>query len=197
MTRQGSRVAPPTAQRSRGALRGCPAVALMCSAASLASRNVRQEIMLAWRYDRPILPFLLEPTTFPDDVAYWLEERNGLRYWTGPARRGCRSWVGRWHVTVLPSACRPQRTPSSPALATSSSTFQATFLRQTVRHIGRDRELRELQVLIAQGRWDHADRARRHGQDPACPGSGPARCIRLPGWRLVRRPRATDGCWTP
>jgi len=49
------------------------ALLLMCSAASLASRNVRQEIQLAWRYDRPILPLLLEPVTFPDELIYWLE----------------------------------------------------------------------------------------------------------------------------
>jgi hypothetical protein len=55
------------------ALRDAKAVALMCSAVSLASKNVRQEIMLAWRYGRPIVPPLLEPVEFPDDVAYWLE----------------------------------------------------------------------------------------------------------------------------
>ena len=41
-------------------IRGCTALALMCSEASLASRNVRQEIMLAWKYQRPYLPLLLE-----------------------------------------------------------------------------------------------------------------------------------------
>ena len=55
------------------ALKEAGAVVLMCSEASLASKNVRQEIMLAWRYERPIVPLILEPTTFPDDIAYWLE----------------------------------------------------------------------------------------------------------------------------
>ena len=60
-------------------IQGCGAVTLMCSAASLASRNVRQEIQLAWRYGRPILPLLLDPVTFPDDLSYWLEgARNQL-----------------------------------------------------------------------------------------------------------------------
>lgn len=54
-------------------IRGCAAVALMCSPASLASRNVKQEILLAWKYQRPYLPLLLEPTVFPQDVEYWLE----------------------------------------------------------------------------------------------------------------------------
>ena len=46
---------------------------LMCSEASLASRNVKQEIALGWKYDRPYLPLLLEPVRIPKDVEYWLE----------------------------------------------------------------------------------------------------------------------------
>ena len=55
------------------AIRDCDAVLLLCSAASLASRNVRQEIALAWRFGRPILPLRLEPVDIPDSLAYWLE----------------------------------------------------------------------------------------------------------------------------
>ncbi len=55
------------------ALRDADAVVLIASDASLASKNVRQEIMLAWRYDKPIIPLILHPLVFPDDVAYWLE----------------------------------------------------------------------------------------------------------------------------
>ena len=46
---------------------------LMCSEASLASRNVKQEIALGWRFEKPYLPLLLEPVEIPKDVAYWLE----------------------------------------------------------------------------------------------------------------------------
>ncbi len=55
------------------AIQGCAALVLMTSAASLASRNVRQELALAWRSERPYLPLLLEPTPIPNEVAYWLE----------------------------------------------------------------------------------------------------------------------------
>lgn len=48
-------------------------VILMCSDAALRSRNVNQEIMLAWRYERPYLPLLLEPVSFPEQVEYFLE----------------------------------------------------------------------------------------------------------------------------
>lgn len=53
-------------------------MALMCSAASMRSRNVRQEIMLAWRYEKPYIPLLLDDyllslNGFPEQIAYWLE----------------------------------------------------------------------------------------------------------------------------
>ncbi len=55
------------------AVAGCAAFVLMCSAASLSSRNVKQEIALAWKYERVYLPLLLEPVAIPRDVEYWLE----------------------------------------------------------------------------------------------------------------------------
>ena len=49
------------------------ALVLMCSRASLASRNVKQEIQIAWKYGRPYVPLLLEPVEFPDELEYQLE----------------------------------------------------------------------------------------------------------------------------
>lgn len=49
---------------------------LMCSEASLRSRNVKSEIRLAWCYDRPYLPLLLDSSigsNYPKQVQYWLE----------------------------------------------------------------------------------------------------------------------------
>jgi TIR domain/Domain of unknown function (DUF4384) len=54
-------------------IKGCKVLMLMCSDAALRSRNVKQEIQLAWKYGRPYLPLLLEPTGFPEQVEYWLE----------------------------------------------------------------------------------------------------------------------------
>ena len=47
------------------ALRDAEAVLLIASDASLASKNVRQEIMLAWRYDKPIIPLDSASPDFP------------------------------------------------------------------------------------------------------------------------------------
>ncbi|HET7035348.1 MAG TPA: TIR domain-containing protein [Thermomicrobiaceae bacterium] len=55
------------------AVKGAAALLLFCSPASLASRNVHQEIALAWKYERPYLPLLLEPVSVPPEIEYWLE----------------------------------------------------------------------------------------------------------------------------
>jgi hypothetical protein len=39
----------------------------------MQSRNVKQEIQLAWRYERPYMPLLLEQISFPEQIEYWLE----------------------------------------------------------------------------------------------------------------------------
>ena len=45
---------------------------LMCTDASMRSKNVKQEIQLAWEYDVPYLPILLESINFPEQVTCWL-----------------------------------------------------------------------------------------------------------------------------
>jgi len=55
------------------AIRQSKVLMLMCSDASLRSRNVNQEIRLAWKYQVPYVPLLLEPVSFPEQVEYWLE----------------------------------------------------------------------------------------------------------------------------
>lgn len=54
-------------------IKNCKVLILMCSEASMRSRNVKQEIQLAWKYERSYLPLLLEPISFPEQVEYWTE----------------------------------------------------------------------------------------------------------------------------
>jgi hypothetical protein len=60
------------------AIRSCTVLVIVCTAASIVSRNVRQEIQLAWDHDRPIVPLLLEPVAFPDEIAYFLQGRQWI-----------------------------------------------------------------------------------------------------------------------
>lgn len=55
------------------AIKGCRVLMLVCSDASMRSRNVKQEIQLGWKYRCPYLPLLLELTSFPEQLEYWLE----------------------------------------------------------------------------------------------------------------------------
>ncbi len=67
------------------AIEGAAALLLMCSPASLASRNVKQEIALGWRFEKPYLPLLLETIEIPKDVAYWLEASQWIEVLERPA----------------------------------------------------------------------------------------------------------------
>ncbi len=51
------------------AIREAGVMLVMCSAAAFSSRNVRQEIALAWKHERPLIPLRLERVDAPDDVA--------------------------------------------------------------------------------------------------------------------------------
>jgi predicted ATPase len=60
------------------AIQGCALLLVVCSPGSVSSRNVRQELQLAWDFDRPILPLMLEPVAFPPEVAYFLHGRQWI-----------------------------------------------------------------------------------------------------------------------
>jgi hypothetical protein len=68
------------------AIERCAAFVLMTSAAALTSRNCKQEIALAWRYERTYMPLLLEPVTIPKEVAYWLEASQWIEVLDKPER---------------------------------------------------------------------------------------------------------------
>jgi hypothetical protein len=88
-------------------IRNCKVLMLMCSDAALRSRAVRQEIQLAWRYERAYLPVLLERTQFPEQLQFFLEGCQWIELidlpaeqWFGPLLRALASV--RSVRTVLP-----------------------------------------------------------------------------------------------
>ena len=102
------------------AIKGAVALVLMTSAASLASRNVKQEIALAWDFERPYLPLLLEPVTIPTDVRYWLTAAQWIEVLDTPAAQ--------WLPAVLTALAPLGIAPSLPQQG-------------DVRLAGREREL--------------------------------------------------------
>ncbi|HET7056725.1 MAG TPA: tetratricopeptide repeat protein, partial [Thermomicrobiales bacterium] len=130
------------------ALRDAAAVVLIASDASLASKNVRQEIMLAWRYDRPIIPLILHPLVFPDDVAYWLEGAQ----WIEVFDRAPEAWVPKlWQALARHGFATVPDTPAAPA-ATPAFAQAGNLPARLPPILGRDREIEEVIALLRNGR---------------------------------------------
>jgi hypothetical protein len=68
-------------------IKGCKLLILMCTDAAMRSRAVQQEIQLAWKYQRPYLPLLLEPTKFPEQLEFFLEGCQWIEVQGDPAER--------------------------------------------------------------------------------------------------------------
>src|SRR4051812_15764710 len=56
-------------------IKGCAALVVLISPASVGSRNVQQEIQLAWENDREFLPLILEQAPLPSSMEYALAGR--------------------------------------------------------------------------------------------------------------------------
>jgi predicted ATPase len=105
---------------------------------------VRQEIQLAWRYERPIVPLLLEPITFPDDLAYWLEGHQ----WVEVLDRHAGAWLPDV-LRALEQACiviSQATAPGGASTVPGTTTMLPTSLTEL---LGRETELREVAALLA------------------------------------------------
>ena len=89
------------------------ALVLMCSAASMASRNVRQEVGLAWKYERPYLPLLLEAVVIPKEIEYFLE----MAQWIEVRDRPERDWLPDVLAALAPMGVIPAVATDAPPLA--------------------------------------------------------------------------------
>jgi non-specific serine/threonine protein kinase len=126
------------------AIEGCAALVLLSSAASLASRNVRQEIALAWRHDKPYLPLLLDTTPIPNDIAYWLTTSQWVEVLDHPAPV--------WLPKVQQALERLHQSDAAPAPSASALTHRPTSLTTLPSppssFVGRDREVMEVAELL-------------------------------------------------
>lgn len=57
------------------AIKQSKVVIVICSDAALRSHLVKQDLQLAWCFERPYLPVVIEPIDFLDQKEYWLEGR--------------------------------------------------------------------------------------------------------------------------
>jgi TIR domain/NB-ARC domain len=136
------------------AIKDCSVFAVLCTPAAVTSPNVMQELRLAWEEQRPTLPLLLAPVSFPDEMRYILAGRQ----WVEVLERSDDAWladvchalaglglVSRTPATVpahsLPRAADPLPESTVVHLPTPLTSF-----------IGRERELAEVTTLLQTAR---------------------------------------------
>jgi predicted ATPase len=125
------------------AIAGCVALVLMSSAASLSSRNVRQELALAWQHEKPSVPLRLDTAPVPTDVAYWLATAQWVEVldhpvddWLPRVTNALARFTLAAPVEALPvsAAARPAQPSVLPSPASS--------------FVGREREVAEVTALL-------------------------------------------------
>jgi predicted ATPase len=128
------------------AIEGCAALVLMSSASSLASRNVRQEVAIAWKFEKPYLPLLLDATPVPTEMIYWLETAQWVEVLEQPASE--------WLPKVQTALARTTATqPAAQLGVPGAPTRPVTSLPSPPSSfVGREQEVAEIAALL------HGDR---------------------------------------
>lgn len=131
---------------------GCKALALFSSEAALQSRNVKQEVQLAWKYQRPYLPLLLDRTPIPPQMEYFLEGWQWIDVLDQPPEV--------WMPQVLRALDRlgferqqPEAaTPAAPSPAADALSLSHNLPVPLTSFVGREREVVELKAAVDEAR---------------------------------------------
>lgn len=124
----------------------------------MRSRYVKQEIQLAWRYERPYVPLLLEPTDFPQDVQCLLEGWQWVELADRPAGDAIadilRALQRLGVAHAITSSAEPESMlsgaePIGPATSDDSGVDNPLNDLESSVFVGRERELAALRAGIA------------------------------------------------
>ena len=129
------------------AIRNCSHLAVLCSATSVTSRNVRQELQLAWDYDRPILPLMLEPVQFPPEIAYFLHGRQWIDVLELPEDQWLAQIAAAMQSHDITRTAQESNLPSRQPIAAPASNLP--LLPLTV--VGREADIAEVAGLLQSG----------------------------------------------
>lgn len=110
-------------------IKQCRMFALMCSDAAVRSRNVNQEVLLAWKYQKPCLPLLLAPISFPEQIEYWVEGRQWVEILEHPPEM----WLQRVQQTLklLANSSLPSQPNNHQTNEDSQQPFRGLGARQS------------------------------------------------------------------
>ncbi|HEY3875834.1 MAG TPA: TIR domain-containing protein, partial [Candidatus Kapabacteria bacterium] len=139
------------------AIKQCSAMILLCTPSSVSSRNVHQEIQLAWEHNRPILPLILEASPLDPKIEYALAGRQyisvtnvGQEIWLPKVLRAlheCGVELDRKILARIGNMNAPSSEPDIDFLP------PPTNLSHSVSEtIGREKELAELEQRISNAR---------------------------------------------
>ncbi|HLZ08351.1 MAG TPA: toll/interleukin-1 receptor domain-containing protein [Chloroflexota bacterium] len=109
-------------------IKGCAALLALITPAAVQSRNVQQEIQLAWEHERKLLPILVERSQLPSAVEYALAGRQWVEMLDQPEAIWLTELVRALQVLGVPSqdAAIAVARDASPALAPSETSASAT-----------------------------------------------------------------------
>jgi len=138
-------------------IKECSGLLVACTEAAMASVNVQQEIRLALEERRPIVPLMLEPVTFPDQVRYALAGRQWVELldrpseaWVADVRRALAGFGLSTHDTRSPpgdvAAAHPQ--PSAAPVSISATNLPAALSS----FVGREQEVADVTRLLETAR---------------------------------------------
>lgn len=103
------------------AIKTSSALLVCCSNSSMRSKNVKQEIQLAWHYDIPYVPVILEAVNYPEQVLYWMEGWQWIEILDRPEQE----WLPR--VLQALKVLKPSSTGSVAVEPTSQDQFQSLW----------------------------------------------------------------------
>ena len=171
------------------AIEGCAACLIMVSPAAVASRNVQQEIQIAWDSARRMLPVILVQTEMPAEVRYALAGQQ----WVEVLGRPDEDWLPQVIAFLRDSGLRGSEEAQTAQVPSSAADLARQSVAERRRHnipaprdsfIGRARHLEELSRILR----DH-----RIVTITGAAGVGKSRLALEYAWRAIRD--YPDGVW--
>lgn len=138
-------------------IKGCAVLIVACSPNSVSSRNVRQEVQLAWESDRPILPLLLDKVAIPEELQYAMAGRQWVEIGESPEG----TWLPDLLVALAhlgfeagktaasPSRLMAQPEPPAPPAAAPGAETLPTYVAS---FIGREEFMRRIPEEVTRSR---------------------------------------------
>lgn len=144
----------------------CATLVILCTPTAMESRNVRQEIQLAWCYERAYVPLLVQKVAFPEQVQYFLESFPSVELLDRPHATWLPDLPHSGGRELLPNPVRPRL----PFPAQRGRGWGMHGRRKRARRVGHERERHVLASLRAVVSRDPRKSCGPDGHQSRCAG---------------------------